>query len=180
MDGSSSEENELELQVRELAEILTDKNQEIEKLQAANTQLSTELHNEHEQRIKLQEERNAAIESPGSGVGRVSSTAVQTDFHPESEVRQLGEDITEQLEDTGTGTDEELLQKQDSNLAKMGNSKVREQVGLKFFWFLLGMHLCPVLILPDFRPAGYPANQKVGYRISGEGRVSGRIFNSTF
>jgi hypothetical protein len=46
----------------------------------------------------------------------------------------------------------------------MGN-----EVGLK-----LGMHL--ILILP----AGYPANLKTGYRISSAGRISGRIFNSTF
>jgi hypothetical protein len=31
----------------------------------------------------------------------------------------------------------------------------------------LGMHRIPVLFLPDIRPAGYPANPKAGYRISG-------------
>jgi hypothetical protein len=29
-----------------------------------------------------------------------------------------------------------------------------------------------ILFLPDIRPAGYPANQKAGYRISG--RISGK------
>jgi hypothetical protein len=28
-----------------------------------------------------------------------------------------------------------------------------------------------ILILPDIRPAGYPANPKAGYRISGKGRI---------
>jgi hypothetical protein len=31
--------------------------------------------------------------------------------------------------------------------------------------FYLGMHR--ILILPDIRPAGYPAKPKAGYRISG-------------
>jgi hypothetical protein len=33
----------------------------------------------------------------------------------------------------------------------------------------LGMHR--ILFLPDIRPAGYPANPKAGYRISGKGRI---------
>jgi hypothetical protein len=33
----------------------------------------------------------------------------------------------------------------------------------------LGMHR--ILILPDIRPAGYPAKPKAGYRISGKGRI---------
>jgi hypothetical protein len=49
------------------------------------------------------------------------------------------------------------------------------------------MHRIPVLFLPDIRPAGYPANPKAGYRISGrisakdripvsaKGRISGQI-----
>jgi hypothetical protein len=28
-----------------------------------------------------------------------------------------------------------------------------------------------ILFLPDIRPAGYPANPKAGYRISGKGRI---------
>jgi hypothetical protein len=32
-------------------------------------------------------------------------------------------------------------------------------------YFKLGMHR--ILFLPDIRPAGYPANPKAGYRISG-------------
>jgi hypothetical protein len=28
-----------------------------------------------------------------------------------------------------------------------------------------------ILFLPDIRPAGYPANPKAGYRISGSGRI---------
>jgi hypothetical protein len=28
-----------------------------------------------------------------------------------------------------------------------------------------------ILILPDIRPAGYPAKPKAGYRISGQGRI---------
>jgi hypothetical protein len=28
-----------------------------------------------------------------------------------------------------------------------------------------------ILFLPDIRPAGYPANLKAGYRISGKGRI---------
>jgi hypothetical protein len=32
-----------------------------------------------------------------------------------------------------------------------------------------------ILFLPDIRPAGYPANPKAGYQISGKGRISGQI-----
>jgi hypothetical protein len=28
-----------------------------------------------------------------------------------------------------------------------------------------------ILVLPDIRPAGYPAKPKAGYRISGKGRI---------
>jgi hypothetical protein len=28
-----------------------------------------------------------------------------------------------------------------------------------------------ILLLPDIRPSGYPANPKAGYRISGKGRI---------
>jgi hypothetical protein len=42
----------------------------------------------------------------------------------------------------------------------------------------IGMHRIPVLIWLDIRPAGYSANPKVGYRISGEVGygISDRIF----
>jgi hypothetical protein len=36
-------------------------------------------------------------------------------------------------------------------------------------WIQLGMHR--ILFLPDIRPAGYPANSKAGYRMSGKGRI---------
>jgi hypothetical protein len=35
--------------------------------------------------------------------------------------------------------------------------------------FSVGIH--QILFLPDIRPAGYPANQKAGYRIPGKGRI---------
>jgi hypothetical protein len=38
---------------------------------------------------------------------------------------------------------------------------------------ILGMHR--ILFLPDIRPAGYPANPKAGYRISGWISGKGRI-----
>jgi hypothetical protein len=41
--------------------------------------------------------------------------------------------------------------------------------GSRPFWLDLGMHR--ILFLPDIRPAGYPANPKAGYRISGKGRI---------
>jgi hypothetical protein len=43
----------------------------------------------------------------------------------------------------------------------------------------LGMHRIPVLFSPDIRLAGYPANPKAGYRISGKGQISGRILGLT-
>jgi hypothetical protein len=36
-----------------------------------------------------------------------------------------------------------------------------------------------ILFLLDIRPAGYPANPKAGYQISGKGRISGRILDLT-
>jgi hypothetical protein len=45
-----------------------------------------------------------------------------------------------------------------------------EQSPYQYFMpYFLGMHR--ILFLPDIRPAGYPANPKAGYRISG--RISG-------
>jgi hypothetical protein len=43
-------------------------------------------------------------------------------------------------------------------------SKRHEQLEVKI-WIILGMHR--ILFLPDIRPAGYPANPKAGYMISG-------------
>jgi hypothetical protein len=34
---------------------------------------------------------------------------------------------------------------------------------------IVGRHR--ILFLPDIQPAGYPANSKAGYRISGKGRI---------
>jgi hypothetical protein len=120
--------------VRQLAELLTDKNQEIERLQAANVKLSTELQQEHEQRMQLELERKDAAE-PEEARGNVAynrqemiCTAVQTDGYPESAVRQLEEDITEQLEET----DEEILEGDNSQAAKVENQQMREQVRLYF------------------------------------------------
>jgi hypothetical protein len=37
---------------------------------------------------------------------------------------------------------------------------------------ILGTHWIPVLILSDIRPAGYQANLKAGYRITGACQIS--------
>ena len=146
-------ESELELQVRELAELLTDKNQEIERLQAVGQELDAERQQVQEERRQLESER-AAFEAEKCGRGQSdigTSAGGQTQAVLEAAARQLGEGSTEQLDEDNTGTEDTtgpLLTAAEHHVRlleeEIGRLKNQEQVRLDF-----GSALCTGIFLAD-------------------------------